>query len=396
MAKESENCWTDDEDDDCERDFRKTGQTCYKEERLSDGEEKVFDCAFHPSQPVLACGLSSGSIRLFRGHDEDTPFARWTPDDRFRVDASSHIHCLAWNVDGTRLAAGCFDGTVVVWHYNNSDISLIPFQAKEHNLAVFAVIWNRWNRNLFASRSRDEGKLQRILIWNSDLDDLYDCECLELGTKFVWDFEWISSTRLAASTYEGSILICDTGTDVPISRLFHSGVFNVRWHFALQYIVSCSTDGSIKVWSKKRYKDVGNIQLDNRIYCVDCHGIRSGEAALIASGLEDGTVVIWHVTENRFQTLNGGHSDAVTRVSFSPDGQYLASLDNEEKLIIWSTKNWVIIFQHIKSISEDWSHIRWNPTSNKLAISTNSSQVHVFELEDEFEDCIDSFEDQTS
>lgn len=59
-------------------------------------------------------------------------------------------------MDGTRLAAGCFDGTVVVWHYNNSDTSLIPFQAKEHNLAVFAVIWNRWNRNLFASRSRDE------------------------------------------------------------------------------------------------------------------------------------------------------------------------------------------------------------------------------------------------
>lgn len=56
------------------------------------------------------------------------------------------------------------------------------------------------------------------------------------------------------------------------------------------------------------------------------------------SGLEDGTVVIWHVTENRFRILNGGHSDAVTRVSFSPDGQYLASLDNEEKLIIWSTK----------------------------------------------------------
>ena len=59
-------------------------------------------------------------------------------------------------MDGTRLAAGCFDGTVAVWHYNHSDASLIPFQAKEHNLAVFAITWNRWNRNLFASRSRDE------------------------------------------------------------------------------------------------------------------------------------------------------------------------------------------------------------------------------------------------
>jgi WD40 repeat protein len=49
-------------------------------------------------------------------------------------------------------------------------------------------------------------------------------------------------------------------------------------------------------------------------------------------------VVIWHVTEKRFQKLDGGHSDAVTRISFSPNGQYLASLDNEEKLIIWSTQ----------------------------------------------------------
>jgi hypothetical protein len=41
-------------------------------------------------------------------------------------------------------------------------------------------------------------------MWNSDLDDVYNnSQCLELDTKFVWDFEWISSTRLVASTYEG-------------------------------------------------------------------------------------------------------------------------------------------------------------------------------------------------
>lgn len=64
-------------------------------------------------------------------------------------------------------------------------------------------------------------------------------------------------------------------------------------------------------------------------------------------------MVIWHVTENRFQTLNGGHSDAVTRVSFSPDGQYLASLDNEEKLIIWSTKVFCdTILYHVDKLTE--------------------------------------------
>lgn len=57
----------------------------------------------------------------------------------------------------------------------------------------------------------------------------------------------------------------------------------------------------------------------------------------LISGLEDGTIAIWHVTENRLQILSE-HLDAVTCISFSPDGQYLATLDNEEKLIIWSTE----------------------------------------------------------
>lgn len=58
--------------------------------------------------------------------------------------------------DGTRLAAGCFDGTVALWRCDYDDDKLLPYQSKEHNLAVFAIVWNRWNRNLFATRSRDE------------------------------------------------------------------------------------------------------------------------------------------------------------------------------------------------------------------------------------------------
>ncbi|KZS17864.1 Uncharacterized protein APZ42_015851 [Daphnia magna] len=391
MAEKSET-W---EEDDREEDFRKTGQTCYNREKESNDNGNVFDCAFHPTRPLLACGLSNGSIRLFQGPDADAPFDRWTIDDRFRLDYASHIKCLAWNVDGTRLAAGCFDGTVAVWQCNGVDDSVIPFQAKEHNLAVFEIIWNRWNCNLFATRSRDEGELQRILTWNSDLNEPVSCQCLELDTKFVWDFEWISSTRMAACTYEGTILICEIGSKVPVRRVSHPGVWKVRWHFALHYLVSCSTDGSVKVWSKNRHQEVGQIQLENRIYCVDCHGLRSGGSALIASGLEDGTIAIWHVTENRLQILSE-HLDAVTCISFSPDGQYLATLDNEEKLIIWSTENWVIIFHHFKPANENWNHIRWNPTSNKLAISSNSHEIHIIELEDEFEDCISSHDEEKS
>lgn len=87
-------------DDDCVACFRVTGQTCYDDEQrdFTNVDGQVFDCVFHPTLPILACGLSGGSIRLFRGVDPTSPFISWIPDDRFRVDTESHINRLAWNV----------------------------------------------------------------------------------------------------------------------------------------------------------------------------------------------------------------------------------------------------------------------------------------------------------
>ena len=63
--------------------------------------------------------------------------------------------------------------------------------------------------------------IQRILTWNSDGDSAVNCQSFELDSKFIWDFEWISSTRLAVCTHEGTILICDTENKIPIKCLNH-------------------------------------------------------------------------------------------------------------------------------------------------------------------------------
>lgn len=78
--------------------FEKTSRACYDAERISDDGNQVFDCAFHPTQPMLACGLRNGSIRIFRGQHANSAFSTWEPDDRLKVDIKAHINCLAWNV----------------------------------------------------------------------------------------------------------------------------------------------------------------------------------------------------------------------------------------------------------------------------------------------------------
>lgn len=59
-------------------------------------------------------------------------------------------------VNGTKLAAGCFDGTVALWKLNDGTEAELIFQVREHELAVFDIAWNQWNRHWFATRSREE------------------------------------------------------------------------------------------------------------------------------------------------------------------------------------------------------------------------------------------------
>jgi WD40 repeat protein len=59
----------------------------------------------------------------------------------------------------------------------------------------------------------------------------------------------------------------------------------------------------------------------------------------IACGAKDSMVGIWNLDhDNPKSTYLMGHASAVMSIAFSPDGKYLASVEERGCLIIWSTK----------------------------------------------------------
>ena len=66
----------------------------------------------------------------------------------------------------------------------------------------------------------------------------------------------------------------------------------------------------------------------------------------LISGSEDGSIVIWNPLETdetkQKRILPREHSNSVRSLSFSPDGRFLASGDQNGEIIIWSTevRNW--------------------------------------------------------
>ena len=76
-----------------------------------------------------------------------------------------------------------------------------------------------------------KGSVQRLLVWDTEGDEAVLVRQLELNSKFIWDFEWLSSTRLSACSFDGEIIICHIGRTSPIKRIYqvtNYSIFCVR------------------------------------------------------------------------------------------------------------------------------------------------------------------------
>jgi platelet-activating factor acetylhydrolase IB subunit alpha len=107
-----------------------------------------------------------------------------------------------------------------------------------------------------------------------------------------------------------------------------------------RYLISCSSDLSIKIWSVEAdYQCIRTLHgHDNTISSI-CY---IPTMNLIASASRDETVRIWEVaTGYCIQTLTG-HSDWIRSVSSSEDGDLLVTAGNDKNILVWETSNWTI------------------------------------------------------
>jgi WD40 repeat protein len=116
----------------------------------------------------------------------------------------------------------------------------------------------------------------------------------------------------------------------------HKGVVNsVIFSSDSQTIATASWDGTIKLWDLD-----GNI-----LQSIEKNGSSfervsfSPDGQTIASASWDGTngnVIIWDRQGKEIQTLRGHSQVVVNSVNFSPNGQLIATADNDGTVILWS------------------------------------------------------------
>ena len=140
-------------------------------------------------------------------------------------------------------------------------------------------------------------------------------------------------------------------------------ISSVGWNEHSTSLAIGESDGRIKIYDTETCKVVRDLGV---------HSCRAGSLAwnghLIGSGSRDRTILVRDLrTSDNYLSKFVGHRQEICGLKWSPDQKYLASGGNDNKIIIWSTRNqgeMVRFTEHQAAVKA----LAWNPdTPNILA-----------------------------
>ncbi|XP_024136918.1 telomerase protein component 1 isoform X2 [Oryzias melastigma] len=358
------------------------------------------------------------------------------------LSSSSPLNCVAFNPEGRLLAAGCWNGNVIVWNWlqNKGQKLLCGHQRSVHCLSFFP------SSSMLCSGS----VCGEVRVWSVPTSTCVGCfqaHCgaveafsfLEGGAKLLsagadhtlqlWSGglgrsvaalkreeceqeppeKKLKSVKAepvplcvsvngdqAAVGYHGDgirLFNLDSGKEIWASQDLHVSVHCLQWvvldtdSTQVELLVSGGGEKSLRVWKKQ--KDI----MADALTCLKTFGIQTGSVLAMAQNSEylatasdDFTIVLWrlshlapeHTTDPH--AVLRGHKGGVTCLAFSPDESQLLSGGKDQSLIVWQVNSSPVVSKSLLRSHRDWiTGCVW--TSDCMMSSSNDGRVCIWDAE---------------
>lgn len=296
--------------------------------------------------------VPSTALHIFDAHDGEVNAVRFSPGSRLLATGGMDRRVKLWEVVSGRCEPkGALTGS-------NAGITSIEFDSAGSYLLAAS--------NDFASRiwTVDDYRLRHTLTGHSGK---------VLSARFLLD-----NARIVSGSYDRTLKLWDLRSKVCMKTVFAGSSCN-DIVCTEQCVMSGHFDKKVRFWDIRAESIVRELELLGRVTSLDLNpdrsellacsrddlvkiidlrsnavrqtfsaqGFKCGsdftrvtfspDGSYVAAGSADGVLYIWNVLTGKLdKTLDKGHSSAINSVSWSPSGAYVASIEKGSKAVLWS------------------------------------------------------------
>ncbi|MEG4288978.1 AAA-like domain-containing protein [Microcoleus sp. C2C3] len=298
----------------------------------------VYGAAFAPDGKIVATASLDGTVKLWQ---RDGGAGTEPEPLRTLKDGKGAVWNVAFSPDGEVIVMGG-DKTVKLWHKDGRLLKIL----QAHKGLVYAIAWSP-DGKMFATASTDG----TVKLWEPDGVLL---RTLKLDGSAFWDVVFSpDGEALAAGNANGAIAIWKRDGTLLQAVDAHQGmVYGVSFSPTGKTIASASLDGIVKLWKFDFSSTLQGTSLPPKAVLLrtlkgHTQGVPqvsfSPNGEIIATASLDNTVKLWNsqgtagTGPEPLRTLTG-HTGGVAAVAFSPDGTQLVSTSLDKTAILWNVK----------------------------------------------------------
>lgn len=287
-------------------------------------------------------------------------------------EAQSAFQTVAYSPDGTRLAAGCADGSVKFWNMTASGLAMAglktggrgPVRAVgfSSDSGVFAATSEDRNVKLYATASHQElGVLKGHKHPINCLAFSPHGAILATGGGQQRNSElklWNLATRQELATL--------TGQSAPI--------LSVAFSPDSRYLAAGCRDGTVRIWevSTRELK----LTLTGHTAQVNAVAFAPGNGILASAG-KDLTIKFWDIATGNEQRTFAGLNSEVRSIAFSPDGKLFAAADHNVRL--WDAATGQQL-RMLKGHKNAITGLAFSPKGKEIATAGTDRTVRVWDV----------------